>query len=339
MNNNDVRELLQELCEGVWCAGTGNAPAIIAADLSRYAVTERLPDGGVVGTIKGESDYTVLLEAHYDQIGFVVTEILPEGFVKLGAVGGIDSRLLPSTRIKIFGKSEVKAVFCSVPPHLAGGADSAPKLNDIYADTGITEEIERQIALGDAAVFDTRPVMLSEECMTSPSLDDRAGCAALLLAARELSQQKSLPVTVKFLFADKEELGCRGSVTGAYTLYPDETVAVDVSFADTPGVSPDSTGKAGGGAMLGIAPSLTASVSDGLKAAADKRSIPYQLEVMGGRTGTDADVMGIVRGGCKTGLVSIPERNMHTPAEAVYLRDVASAAEILVGYVLDREVR
>ena len=333
---NEIRHLLTELCGSAWCGGVGNTPALIAAYLSEYAVTERLPDGGVLGTLKGSSDYTVMLEAHYDQIGFVVTEIADGGFVKLGAVGGIDARMLPSTRIRILGKSEVKAVFCSVPPHLAAKGNAAPELGDLYADTGIGSGLENTVSIGDPAVFDARPVMLSEDCICSPSLDDRAGCAALLVAAKALSSKGKLPVTVKFLFADKEELGMRGSVTGAYTVMPDEAIAVDVSFADTPGIQPYLTGNAGAGAMIGISPSLTKSVSD-LLTESGRDGAAFQYEVMGGRTGTDADVMGTVKGGCRTGLVSIPERNMHTCGETVRISDVCSVAEILVNYIMKKE--
>ena len=326
----NTKEILVELCNRASIGGEGDLIPFLADELEKYCEVEILKDGGLVGTIKGESDYTVLLEAHYDQIGFVVTEVTDSGFVKLAAVGGIDERMLPSSRIKILGKKEVKAVFCSVPPHLKKDDKSAPKLSDLYADTGTLHGLSDIVSVGDFAVFDYKAVAISDNYISAPSVDNRAGCAALLYAANLIKNEKLVP-TVKFLFADKEELGMRGSQTGAYTIEPDLTIAVDVSFGDTPGVSSDETGKIGGGGMIGISPSLTKGVSDALTLAA--KNTNSQFEVMGGRTGTDIDGMSIVKSGSLSGLVSVPIRNMHTSCETVLIDDVESVGGILAEFV------
>lgn len=329
-----IKQTLFSLTSADFLGGVGDAKNVIKELASKYAPVEELADGGIVATLKGVSDYTLMYEAHYDQIGFVVTEVLEGGFVHVGNAGGIDPRILPSTRVKIYGKEVVTGVFTSIPPHLKGDDNDAPELSNLSVDTGLVDNIFDVISVGDRVVFDAPPCMLADDTVTAASLDDRAGCAALLGALEELSG-KQLPVTVKFLFADKEELGMRGAVTSVFTVNPDEAVAVDVSFGDTPGVPSTQTGKMGGGAMICHSPALTKSVVDGLFAVS--KDIPCQPEVTGGRTGTDIDVISVSRCGVKSGLVSVPQRNMHTPAETVRVSDVKAVADVLVNYALNHK--
>lgn len=330
----ELKSTIFALTSADFLGGVGDAKNTIMQLASKYATTEELKDGSIVATLKGKTDYTLLYEAHYDQIGFVVTQVIQGGFVHVGNAGGIDPRILPSTRVKIYGKEVVKGVFTSVPPHLKGDDDAAPELSGLSIDTGLTDNIFDIISLGDRVVFDAPPCMLGPDTVTAASLDDRAGCAALLFALQNLSG-KELPVTVKFLFADKEELGMRGATTSAFNVAPDEAVAVDVSFGDTPGVPSHQTGKMGGGAMICHSPALTKSVIDGLFAVSN--GLVTQPEVTGGRTGTDIDVISVSRGGVKSGLVSVPQRNMHTPAETVRISDVKSVADVLINYALNHK--
>ena len=330
------KELLIALTSEDFVGGAGKAKKVIKEIAAKYGEAEELADGGVVATLKGKTDYTVMLEAHYDQIGFVVTEVIEGGFVRVGAAGGIDPRILPATRVKIYGKEVVHGVFTSVPPHLKGDGDGAPELSQMSVDTGLVDNIKDIITVGDRVVFDAPPLILGEDTVTAASLDDRAGCAAIMGALIRLSKEEELPVTVKFLFADKEELGMKGATTSAYTVDPDEAIAVDVSFGDTPGVPSNHTGKMGGGAMICYSPSLSAAVSRRLFEAAQKVA-KSQPEVTGGRTGTDIDVISISRGGVKSGLVSVPQRNMHTPAETVRISDVKSVADVLINYAINHK--
>ena len=330
----ELKDILFALTSADFLGGVGDAKNVIKELCSKYAPTEELKDGGIVATLKGKTDYTLLYEAHYDQIGFVVTEVIEGGFVHVGNAGGIDPRILPSTRVKIYGKEVVKGVFTSVPPHLKGDDGSAPELSGLSIDTGLVDNIFDIISIGDRVVFDAPPCMLGNDTVTAASLDDRAGCAALICALENLAE-KELPVTVKFLFADKEELGMRGATTSAFNVAPDEAVAVDVSFGNTPGVPSHQTGKMGGGAMICHSPALTKDVIDGLFAASC--DLTTQPEVTGGRTGTDIDVISISCGGVKSGLVSVPQRNMHTPAETVRISDVQSVADVLINYALNHK--
>ncbi len=328
----NTKEILFELLSKTAIGGEGDLVPHIAEKLADFSEVEVLRDGGIVGTIKGSSDYTILIEAHYDQIGFVVTEVTEDGFVKLSAVGGVDERILPSSRIKILGEKEFRAVFTSVPPHLKKNEKGAPSLSDIYADTGIRTGLKDLVSVGDFAVFTYPPINLADDYVTSPSVDNRSGCAALFFIAEALKGKEIYP-TVKLLFADKEELGMRGSVTGAYSISPDIAIAIDVSFGDCPGISPTDTCLVRGGGMIGISPSLTKSLSKALAKTAENCS-DCQFEIMGGRTGTDIDAMSTVKSGSLSGLVSIPIRNMHTSAETVSISDIESVGKIISEYIL-----
>ena len=120
----------------------------------------------------------------------------------------------------------------------------------------------------------------------------------------------------------------------AFSAEPDEAIAIDVSFGDGPDISPDDCGKVSHGAMIGISPVLDGEISRRLCECAEKLGAEYQTEVMGGRTGTNGDVISVTKGGVRTGIVSIPIRNMHTGAEIVDLRDIESVCDILEKYIL-----
>ena len=142
-----------------------------------------------------------------------------------------------------------------------------------------------------------------------------------------------LPVDVAVCFAVQEELGTRGAASGAFMLQPDAALAVDVSFALTPDANPRECGKLGEGPMIGIAPGLDAAYSRRLAALAEAQQIPFQREVMGARTGTDADEISTTAHGVRTVLVSIPQRYMHTPVELVDMRDVENTGRLMAAFV------
>ena len=163
------------------------------------------------------------------------------------------------------------------------------------------------------------------------ALDDRCGCAALVLCAEALND-KALSCGVTFAFTGREEVGCEGAQTAAYRIDPTEALVVDVTFGDQPDVSKEKTG------ALGDAPSLDRSMKDKLIALAKSQDLPYQLEVMGGVTGTNGDTITVTKEGIPTVTVSIPLRNMHTPSEVIDLRDVRNTAALLTAYVTGGDI-
>ena len=329
----DIKDILFSLSEKDAIGTVTEASAYAREILSEYADTEKDGNLIVIGFIKGKSDYTILLDAHIDQIGMIVTDVDSEGFLTVSNSGGIDIRALPARAVTVHGKQKIPAVFCSTPPHLAKGESEYTDIAEIKLDTGLGVKAKELVSVGDYVTFSAKPACLSGDLVTGRSFDDRSGVACLLEAAKRIAG-KELPVSVVILLSDGEELGMRGATTAAFNINADEAIAVDVSFGDGIGISETECGKLGEGAMIGVSPVLCRTLSDRLINLAEQNGIKYQLEAMGGKTGTNADVISVSRGGVKTCTVSIPLRNMHTEVETLSLSDLNSVCDLLEKYIL-----
>lgn len=292
--------------------------------------------GNVCGYIghRTSSKPHILLDAHLDQVGFFVTAITENGFVRVGNIGGLDYRLMPAQRVILHGKEEISGVISCVPPHLQDGKEHVPSVTELAIDTGYPKEmLEKILSPGDAVSFDMPLQRLENGCVTGASLDDRCGMAAILYALEQL-QGQDLSCTISVLFSTQEEVGERGAMIGAYRVNPDIALAVDVTFAKGHGDDPTKCGKLGGGPMIGISPSLSPEISRDLIATAKKNRIPWQPEVMSGMTGTNADRFSVTLEGVLTGTVSIPLRYMHTPSELIQISDLEATGKLLTAYLL-----
>lgn len=330
----ELKTLLKELCEADGVGGVDGALCVAEKYLSLFAVTERKANN-LLGVINPDGEKALLFDAHIDEIGFIVTSI-EGGFLKVASVGGIDPRMLPAMHLTVHGKRKIPAVFCSVPPHLKDkDNENVPKITELCIDTGL-KNAEDIVSPGDLVTF-SQSFKEMGECVTGKALDDRAGCAALIRAAEILSENKP-DCKVIILLSDMEEIGGIGAETMTYYSKPDAAVAVDVSFGTAPDVPEDKSGELSKGAMIGIAPSLSRNVINGLRGAAEKNGLAFQTEVMGSRTATNADDIAASRSGVPCGLLSIPLKNMHTPVEIVDVRDVETVAQILAAYAKEASI-
>ena len=301
--------------------------------LKEYCKTEKSDTLTVIGYLKGESDYTLMLDAHIDQIAMIVTDIDDNGFLTVAKSGGIDIRALPSRRVTVHGKEKVTAVFCATPPHLSSGEKEYTDIADIKLDTALGAKAKEIISIGDYVTFSADPCELLGTRVSGRSFDDRAAVACLIEVAKRLKDKK-LPLNVAFVLSDGEELGMRGIRPAAFKVDPNEAIAIDVSFGDGIGISEDECGKLGEGGMIGISPALDRKISQKLIKTAKDNNIPYQTEVMGERTGTNADMIAVSRQGVRTCTLSIPLRNMHTEVETLDIKDLDSVCELLCAYIL-----
>ncbi len=325
-------ELLKKLSEATGLGHITQVTEIASAELSKYADLRPFGSIGLIAEINKNRDKTLMIEAHIDEVGFVITHVFEDGFVKVSNVGGNDGRILPATPVTIHGKTDIPAVFASNPPHLSGETE-VKTADEALLDTGLGKRAKELISPGDLITYEKEFTALAGTRVSGKSLDDRAGIFCLIELAKRL-YDKDLPVNLVLCLSEQEELGTRGAKTAAFSIFPDEAVAIDVSFGNAPDVAPTKCGKLGGGAMIGISPILNRKISDKLTAIAKEKGIPHQFEVMGGTTGTDADVITLTKTGIPCGLLSIPLRNMHTPAEVVDLEDIDSVCDILEKYVL-----
>ena len=318
----------------------GEDGAVEAAQqmLAPLGACERAPLGSLLCRIKPvpASGEHVMLTAHIDSVGMIVTYIDDGGFLRVSNVGGIDRALLLAAQVVVHtAKGELPGVVCTVPPHLNSDDTHLPKIEDISIDVGLSaEEARERIAPGDRVTFCCEARELMNGRISTRAADDRAGCAAVILAAEKLAGRE-LSCGLSVALTTLEEVGGQGAATAANILSPTHAVAVDVSFGHTPDCPRAKCGEMGGGPMVGVAPVIDNGMSSRLREVAVRENIPFQVEVMGGRTGTDVDGIAVSGAGVRCALVSIPQRYMHTPVEVVHVSDVEAAAELIAAYVAD----
>ena len=256
---------------------------------------------------------TVLLDAHLDQIGFLVTEVLDGGFVRFAPLYGVVSCL---------------------PPHLlkAGEQNKAVPISEMAIDTGLLDAKSR-IKVGTPVLFGQTPITLAGGQLCSKCLDDRAGIAAILLAMKQLKKAKKLRCNIAVLVSAQEEVTGLGAQTGAFAVQPEYAIAVDVTHGRTPDGPSDGVFDLGSGAAVGMGPNLHRGLTKAIIRTAKANDIDYTLEIMEGDTGTNAWTMQIVGRGIACALLSIPQKYMHTPVEVISLSDVEAVADLMAAFL------
>lgn len=330
----DIRKICEQLTEGAGVSGACHTLTKAVQLLGEYAEVRTDALGSIIGTV-GEGSEHIMLDAHLDRIGLIVTAVDESGFLRVDKCGGADIRVLAAAEVTVWGKEPVYGVITSTPPHLASDDSSkAPSFDSIFVDTGLSyERLKKLVSVGDRITIDAPIIPLAGTRIAGAALDDRIGMAALLRVL-DIIKDKKPAVKVSVLFSVQEETTEAGGKTGAFGISPDEAIAVDVSFATAPGVAETEAGKLGEGAMICISPSLSQKMSEELIAVANENGIKYQTEICPSQTGTNADVISVSKAGIKTGLVSIPLRNMHTQAEVADLEDIEAVAQVIAGYII-----
>lgn len=330
---SNIREILFSLSRVDGVGDVKEVSDLAEEYLSKYMETQKSDTLTVIGYMKGESDYTLMLDAHIDQIAMVVTDVDENGFLTVAKSGGTDIRMLPSRGVTVHSKQKVKAVFCSTPPHLSKEETEYTDISQIKIDTALGKKARNIISVGDYVTFNTEPQSLLSDRVTGRSFDNRASVTCLIELAKRLNG-KTLPFNIAFVLSDSEELGLRGVRPATFKINPNEAIVLDVSFGDGIGISEEECGKLGKGAMIGVSPILDKRISQKLMDIAKENEIPYQIEAMGSKSGTNADMVSVSRSGVPTETLSIPLRNMHTDVEVVDLNDLQSVCDILYEYIV-----
>lgn len=273
----------------------------------------------------------VMFSAHMDSIGLAATHIGKDGFVRVGAVGGVDAKDVLYTPMRF--RSGVSALVCAPED-----ADRAKlKVSDLYLDLGAADESEAKklVQVGDVAVYDA-PVRAAANRAVSPYLDNRVGCLVLLLAMERLEKTDN---DLYFVFSVQEEVGCRGAKTAAWVIDPDYGIAVDVTGADDePGSKHQATALCGKGAAVKVldrSAICSPALVEKLLALAGEKGIPAQRDVLQ-VGGTDAGPIQATRAGVYTGGISVPCRYIHTPTEQADLGDVEACADLAAAFACAR---
>ncbi len=281
--------------------------------------------GSLVAHKKG-SGPKVMFAAHMDSIGFIVTHIEKEGFLRVGKLGGISPKDVLNTPVRF--KNGVRGVLVAEEK-----VEDKVKLEDCYIDIGARDEEQARslVQVGDTAVYDTAVAEVNGRVI-SPYLDDRIACAILLKAMEQVTAREN---DLYFVFTVQEEVGTRGAKTAAWSVDPDYGIAVDVTDVDdTPGSAKYGTCKLGRGAAIKVMDSSVICQPEVVKAleqCAQDKGIAVQRDIIRAG-GTDAGPIHVTRTGVRTGGISIPCRYIHTPTEMADLSDVQSCVDLTVAF-------
>ncbi len=333
----DIKNALETLCAATAPSGFEGPAADLAAELLRPLVDEVHIDrmGNVVGVRRcgNVGAKRLLLDAHLDEIGLIVTGI-EDGFLRFRAIGGVDPRMLPDRELTVLTDPPIFGLVSCLPPHVqkAGDSDKAPALEDLIVDIGMSQEAAtKAVPIGTPIVYRGGAFPLGEGLMCGKAMDDRS-CFVTLLRAAELLRDKELDVDLYIMGSTREEVGGAGAKTATFAIDPAWCVAVDVTHGKTPDAPKDRTYEILGGPAIGVGPNMTRWMSERMVEKAKANEIPYQVEVMSGRSGTNGWGMQISREGVATSVLSLPVKYMHTPMEVLALEDIERVARLLAAF-------
>jgi len=289
---------------------------------------------------EGHDAPIVLLAGHIDEIGFVVTHIDPEGFLWFAPLGGWDEQVVVGQRLRVSGRAgDVIGVIGKKAAHLLKEEDrqKPTRLDDMWIDIGAGDRADalRRVDIGDPAVIDSRFVNLTDDICVARSMDNRVGAFVALEAARLVAEQRCA-ADLYAIATTQEETSFGGAFTASFRLPSTVAIAIDVTHAtDYPGADKkrDHEVKLGGGPVLGRGATINDAVFSGLRDAAQRLGVDFAVQATGRSSGTDADAMIHSGPGTATGVVSIPNRYMHSPNEVVSLRDLEDAARVIAEFV------
>jgi len=295
--------------------------------------------GNVVAVVNPGGPRRLMLAGHCDQIGLIVQYIDSDGFIYIQSIGGWDVQMLIGQRMTVWSEGgPVPGVIGRKPIHLLTEEErkQVPKMKDLWLDVGAAnkEEAEKLVRIGDPVTVELAYRELRGGRAASPAMDDKCGLWVVMEALRRLDRGK-LTWAVYAVSTVQEEVGLRGARTSAFGIDPQVGVAVDVTHAtDAPTIEKKEQGDIalGKGPVIERGPNMNPKVVRRLIEVAQAHSIPYQIEASGKATGTDANSIQVSRAGVATGLVSIPNRYMHSPVEMVALQDVDQAADLLARF-------
>ncbi|MBR7165623.1 MAG: M20/M25/M40 family metallo-hydrolase [Clostridia bacterium] len=276
---------------------------------------------------KGKNKKTVLFEAHLDEIGLCITEVLEGGFLKATPCGGLSPDSVPGSVFEVHGKKKITAVGAFLPPHLKKLRDQKSDI-EILLDTGILtkKELSSLVSVGDVATFEPRLLSLRGDRICSRGLDNRASVCALLLAYESIQETEN---DLIFLFSVGEETGSRGARAFCSAESVDVAVILDAGFAHQEGLDPGRCIRCEEGPSVSYTDTLSLKAIDWVVKAARDKNLPLQILAEPGGTGTSATATQITGGGIPSVVVSIPVFNMHSASEIVSCRDIADTVRLI----------
>ena len=340
MVNESSLAFLKRLLDTPGPSGFEAAPARVwREEAARFAAVRGDVAGNSIAEVNTGGGPTIMLAGHIDEIGLIVTYVDDDGYVYVSPIGGWDPQVLVGQRVRFAGREgDVFGVIGKKPIHLMKPEEreKASKFTDLWVDVGATSKAEAEgwLAVGDAGVLDARTIDMPNGRIVSRSIDDRIGAWVVLEALRRYAERPGAAHVVA-VATTQEEIAYRhggGAAVCATCLGPKMALVVDVTFStDHPGMEKKELGdhKLGSGPVLTRGSIISPVVFKLLRETAEHGAIPFTVQAAGRDTSTDADAIHVAREGVATGLVSVPNRYMHSPNEMVSLADLDAAAELI----------
>lgn len=278
---------------------------------------------------------TVMLDAHIDQIGFLITEVTDEGFLRFTTVGGVDQRMLLGSELTVLTKKgPILGIVAAIPPHLqkAGDNKKSVPIPEMVVDIGMTgEQAKKVVRVGDYMAFANDALELQGDALCGKAFDDRA-CLVCLLHAMELLQGKPLAVNVVVSASTKEETGFQGGISAGFKVQPDYAIAVDVTHART-GDAPQVIVKLGDGPNVDMGSNSNPKFAKRVIEVARAKQIPHIVTSCPAGSGTNAWPIQMQGQGVTTLVVSLPLKYMHSPVEMLRMSDVKNVGKLLAAFI------
>jgi len=319
----------------VWAAEAAKTGAAVECDTY----------GSTWAALPGRTKSTVMLEAHADEIGFMIVQIEKKGFLRLNRIGGSDAATARGKRLRILGdKGEVPGVIGNTAIHLRRGSqgnEKAPQVHELWVDVGASNPKEVAalgLRVGHPAVFADEPLELAHGRLVARAIDNRVGGFIIARALEKVAKSKPKPAfRLVCLNSVQEEIGGHGAMMATHRLEPEVAICLDVTHAtDTPGIDPARHGAVslGGGPTLTHGTANHPLVVERLVKVAEKNKIPVQHEASSRSTGTDTDKIYHIGNGVPSALVSLPLRSMHSAVETADWSDIRHTIDLLAAFVL-----
>lgn len=336
----DIKQVLKTLSEASGVSGyeqTVAEPIRATCPWADDIRTDKL--GNVIMLKKGQGPEPrpkVMLAAHMDEIGLIITKIEKEGFLRFSTIGGFDQRVLLAQEVLVHGRKPLVGIIGAKPPHIQapGEQSKAVLMEDLFIDVGFDsqEDAEKTVRIGDLVTMKREVLDLQGSFMAGKSFDDRAGVAAIFECFKVLSKVAH-EADVYGVATVQEEVGLRGAITSTYGIVPDIGIAIDVGFGDQPGLPDSDTIKLGQGPGVAIGPHVHPKVHTRMVEAAKEWNISFSLDPSPSPGGTDAYAIQVARAGVATILLSIPLRYMHTPIETLDYEDVKRTGRLMAMFI------
>ncbi len=330
-------DLLTRLCETPGAPGREDRiRELVIAELTPYVDTIIVdPLGSVIATRAGGGGPRVMLAAHMDELGFLVSHVDDAGFIRVVMLGGFDPKTLVAQRVVVHGREDLLGVMGSKPIHIMSDEERKrlPKADDFYVDVGLPADRVRELVRQGDPVTRERTLAPLGDLITCKSLDNRAGLYVMIESVRRLGDHACEVIAVATV---QEEVGLRGARVAAARVRPDIGLAIDITLAnDGPGAKPhERITKVGEGTAIKVYDSgviVPRVVVDHLIAVAEAREIPFQMEVMS-RGGTDTRELQLSGEGALAGCVSIPTRYVHQVVETCHPADIDASVDLVVAF-------